>query len=36
MPVLMYSYVGCWNEDSRRWEIDECNVNQFMSEFVKF
>eukprot|EP00972_Heterocapsa_arctica_P046721 6896056-Heterocapsa_arctica.AAC.1 len=36
VPVSLYSYFGYRNEDSRRRKIDECNVNQFMSEFVKF
>eukprot|EP00972_Heterocapsa_arctica_P077625 11447773-Heterocapsa_arctica.AAC.1 len=36
VPGLLYSYFGYRNEDSRRWKTDKCNVNQFMSEFVKF
>jgi hypothetical protein len=32
VPVSLYSYFGYRNDDSRRWEIDECNVNQFMSK----
>jgi hypothetical protein len=36
VPVSLYSYFGYRNEDGRRWKIDECNVNQFMNEFVKF